>query len=60
MEEEAREILRMALATDTPGRPNLAESIRRRFAAFGGVELPDTPRERMRESRHPKRDRRSL
>jgi plasmid stability protein len=39
MEEEAREILRAALTTSSPTRNNLAESIRRRFAVFGGVEI---------------------
>jgi len=38
MEEEAREILRCAL-TASPAKGNLAEIVRRRFAAFGGVEL---------------------
>lgn len=40
MEEEAREILRSTLAAVRPARTNLAESIRQRFATFGGVELP--------------------
>jgi plasmid stability protein len=42
MEEEAREILRSALTTSSPVKGNLAETIRRRFAALGGVdfELP--------------------
>jgi plasmid stability protein len=39
MEEEAREILRAALTTSRPAKANLAEAIRRRFAALGGVEL---------------------
>ena len=39
MEEEAREILRSALTTSSPVKRNLAETIRRRFAAFGGLEL---------------------
>jgi antitoxin FitA len=39
MEEEAREILRLALTTARPATRNLAESIRERFASFGGVEL---------------------
>ena len=39
MEEEAREILRSALTFSTPAKGNLAKVIRRRFAAFGGVEL---------------------
>jgi plasmid stability protein len=43
MEEEAREILRSSLTASRPGKRNLAEAIRRRFAAFGGVKL-DLPR----------------
>ena len=44
MEEEARQILRSVLA-DRPGpQRNLAERIRARFAALGGVELPEFPR----------------
>jgi plasmid stability protein len=39
MEEEAREILRSALTSSSPRRGNLAEAVRRRFAAFGGVEF---------------------
>src|ERR1017187_7625600 len=39
MEEEAREILRSALTTVRPRTRNLAESIRQRFSALGGVEL---------------------
>ena len=39
MEEEAREILRSALTIVKPAKDNLADSIRRRFAPFGGVEL---------------------
>jgi plasmid stability protein len=39
MEEEAREILRSALTSSSPEQANLAEVIRRRFAAFGGVEM---------------------
>jgi hypothetical protein len=38
MEEEAREILRSALSSFPPAKGNLAEAIRRRFAAFGGLE----------------------
>jgi plasmid stability protein len=48
MEEEARAILKVALTgKDATGR-NLAESIRRRLAPLGGVELANLPRERMR------------
>jgi antitoxin FitA len=39
MEEEAREILRSALTVSSPPKGNLAESIHRRFASLGGVEL---------------------
>lgn len=49
MEEEAREILRSALAAPAPAKGNLAEIIRRRFAPFGGVELELPPREPARE-----------
>jgi antitoxin FitA len=49
MEEEVREILRSALIPSSPRKGNLAESIRRRFAAFGGVELELPRRELMRE-----------
>ncbi|MDP2999184.1 MAG: hypothetical protein Q8N47_16980 [Bryobacterales bacterium] len=48
IEEEAREILRAALAEKRTGEENLAVSIRRRFAVVGGVELADLPREPMR------------
>lgn len=49
MEEEAREILRAALSGRRAPARNLAESIRRRLAAVGGVELPRLPRELVRE-----------
>jgi plasmid stability protein len=39
MEEEAREILRVALITARPKAGNLAKSIRQRFSALGGIEL---------------------
>ncbi len=48
MEEEVREILKQALAAESSGPSNLVQSIRRRFSAFGGVELPNLPREPMR------------
>lgn len=48
MEEEAREILRLAIGK--PAAPkNLGEAIHRRFAALGGVELELPPREPMPE-----------
>lgn len=46
MEEEARDILRSALAEESRAG-NLAEAIRSRFAPLGGVDLPDPPREPM-------------
>ena len=48
MEEEAREILKVAVTGKSSTGRNLAESIRRRFAALGGVELADQPRDSMR------------
>ena len=52
MEEEARAILKGALATEKAQERNLAESIRRRFAALGGVELPEVVREPIRRPPH--------
>ena len=53
MEEEARAILRAALAEDeTPSR-DLAASIRRRFEPLGGVELDIPSREPIREPPEP-------
>ena len=49
MEDEARDILRTALATESPPPSNLAEAIRRRFSALGGIQLTIPPREPMRE-----------
>ena len=48
MEEEAREILRVALATEPGSAKRLVESIRRRFAQAGFVDLVVPPREAMR------------
>ncbi len=48
MEEEAREILRHAIGK--PAAPeNLGETIHRRFAALGGVDIDLPPREPMPE-----------
>ena len=49
MEDEAREILRTALAEESRAPTDLAKAIRRRFAALGGLDLPDMPREPARE-----------
>jgi plasmid stability protein len=50
MEEEAREILRHALAEEPSARGNLADAIRELVEPFGGVELPPVPRRPVRES----------
>jgi plasmid stability protein len=49
MEEEARDILRAALSTETPRPTNIAASIRARFAPLGGIDLALESREPMRE-----------
>ncbi len=43
MEEEARDILRMALAGGARTPANLADALRQRFAPFGGIDLPELP-----------------
>jgi len=53
MEDEARNILRAALAEDASTAGNLAEAIRRRFRPLGGVELTLPAREPMREPPRP-------
>ena len=50
MEDEARDILRTALAVKRQTPKNLVESIRRRFAPLGGIELDLDDREPIRES----------
>lgn len=49
MEDEARDILRSALSTDDPRPRNLGQAIHERFGPMGGVDLPDVPREAIRE-----------
>lgn len=53
MEDEARNILRAALAEDSRTPQNLAEAIRRRFQPLGGVVLRLPTREPMREPPKP-------
>ena len=53
MEEEARNILRTALAEDRTTSGNLAEAIRRRFEPLGGVSLTLPAREAIREPPKP-------
>jgi len=49
MEEEARDVLRITLATEPQVGANLVEAIRRRFAGVGPVDLPIPRREPMRD-----------
>ncbi|MCV9940597.1 plasmid stabilization protein [Boseaceae bacterium BT-24-1] len=49
MEDEARDILRIALAGEAQRPANLAASIRTRLAATGGVQLDIPPREALPE-----------
>ena len=49
MQDEARDILRSALASETHSSHDLIASIRRRFAHLEKVELDIPPREPMRE-----------
>ena len=50
MEDEAREILRTALARDETSGQSLIGSIRARVAPFGGVNLEIPPREGIRRA----------
>jgi plasmid stability protein len=49
MEEEARSILRAAVAEEEGLVTNLAEAVRRRFRPFGGVDLVLPGRDAVRE-----------
>jgi hypothetical protein len=49
MEKEAREIPRSARSGVRPARKNLAEMIRQRFVAFGGIELELPRRDPLRQ-----------
>jgi plasmid stability protein len=53
MEDEARNILRAAVAEDAAPPRNLAEAIRRRFQPLGGANLRLQAREPMREPPKP-------
>ncbi|EJB01282.1 plasmid stability protein [Rhizobium leguminosarum bv. trifolii WSM597] len=50
MEDEARDILRTALATTEPAARNLAATIRARLQSVGGVELEIPPRQPIRNA----------
>jgi plasmid stability protein len=49
MEEEARDILRCALAEEPRPRGNMADGIRAIIEPLGGVDLPPFPRGPIRE-----------
>ena len=49
MEDEARDILRTALAREPATKDNLFDAIRRRIEPLGGVDLEIPPRGPMRE-----------
>ena len=49
MEDEARDILRTALAQEATQRGNLADAIRKRIEPLGGVDLPLPARGPMRD-----------
>lgn len=49
MEEEVRNILKSTVAHDDKENENLADSIRKRMAPFGGIELPEFKREKIRK-----------
>ena len=55
MEEEARTVLRQALAVADPPAASLATAIRRRFEALGGIELESPAREAIRKPPKPGR-----
>ncbi len=54
MEDEARNILRAALAKDATTPRNLAQTIRQRFEPLGGVELTPPERQPMRRPPRPR------
>jgi plasmid stability protein len=49
MEQEARELLKIALTHPARQQENLGEIIHRRFAALGGVDLKIPPRSPIRD-----------
>ena len=53
MEDEARNILRTALAEEATTPRNLWEAVRSRFEPLGGVDLQLPPREPMRKPPKP-------
>jgi len=53
MEDEARNILRAALADETTNSANLADSIAKRFKKLGGLDLQIPPRGSIRKPPKP-------
>jgi len=49
MEDEAREIFRVALNSSRARSTNLAAAIRARFAGLGGLDVPESTSQPMRE-----------
>jgi plasmid stability protein len=49
VEDEVRDILRIALAREAPPTQHLVDAIRERIDIVGGIDLPPPPREPMRE-----------
>ena len=49
MEQEAREVLKSALAQTSKKKSNLADRIREIFGPLGGVQLERLPREAIRD-----------
>lgn len=49
MEEEVRNILKAAIAQGEKESESLADSIRKKMAPFGGIDLPELQREKIRE-----------
>jgi len=49
MEQEAREILKSAMAQTSKRKANVAERVREIFGPLGGVELEHHPREPIRD-----------
>lgn len=49
MEDEARDILRSTLCAEPSTPSDLGQAIHARFAKFGGVDLPEIPREPIRD-----------
>jgi hypothetical protein len=49
MKDENRDILPVTVSKSSGTLANLAAAIRRRFAPIGGVQMPENPREPLRE-----------